>query len=915
MPGTYVAIDLETTGLDPERDRITEVAAVRFTEDGEVVETFQSFVNPGRAVPRFIETMTGVTTEMVLTAPPLEAIAPRLIEFIGGGPVVGQNVGFDLGYLRREGIALDVQAFDTARLSRVLLPQLASHGLADLARVLGIEVGEVHRALPDAELAARVFLGLRRRALELEPARRLQLARVISMEDPLLAAEIAGDAWREVPAEERAFSLPEPAPQRPALERRDPPLPVRPEEVRAMFQAAPGILDGFEVRQQQLDMAEAVREAFVDGGHWLVEAGTGVGKSLAYLVPASLYAVRNGARVIISTNTINLQEQLLGKDIPALKRMLIAAGAIKDESDLRVALLKGRANYLCLHRFAANYAAGLGDPDFARLAATLLLWLPETTTGDRAELSLDQSDWRTWQRLSAQEAECLSRQNAYVREGRCFLQRARSAAESAHIVVVNHALLLADLASGRTAIPAFDHLVIDEAHNLEDVATKQFGASVSRRMFDEALAGLYRAAERGQRAGGVAALLRSLGRGSCVAAAEVLERAVDDARQVSGAPFVALGALDRGPSDDGRLLLTGAVRSSPDWGAVEQGWDTLDSALRRVFEAGINAAQVVAAETGGESRSGLVSEVEAAVRKVEELRSVAAALMTGFQEGMVTWSAQDRDGTASLEAAPLHVGPRLWEELFSECRTVVGTSATLSAAGSMAYTAERLGLSDVESVQLGSPFDYERSTVLAIPTGLPDPNSAGFDDAAAAAIEQLVRVSGGRALVLFTSHAALQRTANRAREAIEEAGIAVLVQGQDGTPQQLTRDLLANPRSVVFGTSSFWEGVDIRGDALSLLVITRLPFAVPTDPVHRARSEQYERPFFEYSLPSAILRFRQGFGRLIRSRDDRGVVAVLDNRIFTKRYGVEFVRALPRCTTLRADLPTIVAQTAKWLAR
>lgn len=915
MPRTYVAIDLETTGLDPERDRITEVAAVRFTDAGEVVETFQSFVNPGRAVPRFIESMTGVTTAMVRDAPPLGEIAPRLIEFIAEGPVVGQNVGFDLGYLRRAGVALDVPAFDTARLSRILLPQLGTRGLADLAQALGIEVGEVHRALPDAELAAQVFLQLRRYALTLEPARRLQLARVISMEDPLLAGEIAGDAWREVSEAERAFSLPEPAPPLPVLERRDPPLPVRPDAVLAVFEAAQRALDGFEMRRQQLDMAEAVREAFVDGGHWLVEAGTGVGKSLAYLVPSALYALRNGARVIVSTNTINLQEQLVGKDIPALKQMLVAAGAITSESELRVALLKGRSNYLCLHRWAANYAAGLGDPDFARLAATLLLWLPETTTGDRSELSLDQSDWRTWQRLSAQEADCLSRQNAYVRDGRCFLQRARNAAESAHIVIVNHALLLADLASGRTAIPSFEHLIVDEAHNLEDVATQQFGASVSRRMVDDALAALHRAADRGQRAGGVAALLRSLGRGTTEAAAEALERAVDDARQVSGAPFLALGALSRGPGDDERLLVTGGVRSSPDWGAVEQGWDALDAILRRVFEAGMNAAQVVAAESGGDARSGLVSEVEAAARKVEELRSTMAALMMGSREGTVVWSARDRDGVAALNAAPLHVGPRLWDELFSDCRTMVGTSATLSAAGSMAYTAERLGLADVASVQLGSPFDYERSTLLAIPTGLPDPNGTGFDEAAAEAIRQLVIASGGRALVLFTSHAALQRTAARVRDALEDAGIAVLVQGRDGTPQQLTRDLLASPRSVIFGTSSFWEGVDIRGEALSLLIIARLPFAVPTDPVHRARSEQYERPFLEYSLPSAILRFRQGFGRLIRSRDDRGVVAVLDNRIFTKRYGVEFVRALPRCTTLRADLATVAARTAKWLGR
>ncbi|MDZ7726711.1 MAG: hypothetical protein U5Q44_00150 [Dehalococcoidia bacterium] len=240
-------------------------------------------------------------------------------------------------------------------------------------------------------------------------------------------------------------------------------------------------MDAFEERPQQREMASYVRDALAGGGQYLVEAGTGVGKSLAYLVPAALHALHNERRVVVSTNTIGLQEQLLTKDIPALRQMLVDAGVIESDEDLRVSLLKGRANYLCLQRWTASYGASMADPDFGRLASSMLLWLPETETGDRSELGLDHNDYLTWQRVSAQDADCLSRQNSWVREGYCFLARARRAAESAHIIIVNHALLLADLAAGGSAIPAYDALIVDEAHNLEETATRQFGASVSRR--------------------------------------------------------------------------------------------------------------------------------------------------------------------------------------------------------------------------------------------------------------------------------------------------------------------------------------------------------------------------------------------------------------------------------------------------
>ncbi|HXU24424.1 MAG TPA: helicase C-terminal domain-containing protein [Tepidiformaceae bacterium] len=934
MTPTYVALDIETTGLDPERDRITEIGAVRFRPDGTELETFETLVNPGREIPFFIEQLTGVTNEAVRGAKRVKDVMPELLRFVGNDPVVGQNINFDLSYLRREGAALGPRSIDTAELSRILMPARQPRNLVDLAATLGVEAPVHHRALPDARTAAAVFVALLHRLERLPTTARYQLARLVSLGDLPLAELIGGDEWSNTPLSERHLPTVRPGPEYPQLVRLDPRVPVQPEEVSRAFDAAINVVERFEERQEQRAMAEAVRRAMTDGGHWLIEAGTGVGKSLAYLLPAALHALRNGDRVVISTNTINLQEQLLSKDIPALRQILQAAGVIEDGSELRASVLKGRSNYLCLRRWIATYGSGLGDPDFAHLAAAMLLWLPETDTGDRSELNLDKSEWTTWQRFSAQDTDCLARQNSYVREGKCFLQRARKAAESAHLIIVNHALLLADVASGGSAIPAFDHLIIDEAHNLEDQATQQFGGSVSRRTLSDALDALHRPiAGREHREGGVAALLNAFPDPAVQDAGKALQAAVARAHLYLGPAFDALAAESPRPGEDDRLLVSRSVRTRPTWSDVEIAWAALDRSLRDVGQAAALAAKALTATKMVEEPDVLAGEVDTAARKLDESRAILQELMSTTDDATIVWIGRERDGGASLNAAPLDVGPRLWEELLSKRRTVVATSATLSAGGTaagltataangaargaangaMEYSARRLGFDSPEVLQLGSPFDYHRSTLLAAFTDIPEPNSAAYTPAVADAILQLVRASEGRALALFTSHAALRSVAAIVRPELERDGIVVLAQGIDGDPRRLTELLQASPRTLILGTSSFWEGVDVRGDALSMLIIAKLPFGVPSDPIYKARSEQYDSPFGQYALPGAILKFRQGFGRLIRDREDRGVVAVLDRRIWEKSYGAQFVSALPDCTRFRGDTLAVASRAREWL--
>ena len=914
-PSGYVALDLETTGLDPGRDRITEIGAVRFDGEGRELAVFDRLVNPGRPIPLQISQITGITDADVRGEPPFEALADELAAFVGESAFVGQNAAFDLTFLAEAGLEFGGPVLDTLRLARILFPE-GPGALGDLAAELGIEMPVAHRALADARATASVFLALRRRAEALPPGERASLARIVALEDPALARELGGEALDaeaafEAPALPEAWRAPEP------LERAEVPRPVTAEEARAALAGAARVLERFEERPQQAQMAEAVAEAFADGGHWLIEAGTGVGKSLAYLIPAALHALRNGERVVISTNTIALQEQLLGKDVPALREILREAGAIAEPEELRVTQLKGRANYLCARRWASQQAS-LDEPEIARLAATLTRWVPHTETGDRSELRLGRDAFGAWPRVCAADTDCLSAKPrpSFVRDGRCFLQRARQRAASAHLVIVNHSLLLADVTKG-SVLPSYDRLIIDEAQNLDGVATQQFGMQVGPSAVQAALDAIYRPPAPNRRASGIAART-----GFLIALDEATSDDLIDAVTAAGervaAPFTALQAL-RG--DEYRLRITSAVRSGDEWGAVETGWAALDGALKRVIQRGAGAVPLLREQ----GRTDEADEMDIALRQLRDLVGELEALVGSSGQETILWVSGNRDGTSALNSAPLEVAPLLESALFNPrtdeegaakpLRTIVATSATLMAGGSMAFTAEQMGLAEAATLELGSPFDYERTTLLATPAAFPEPNRPGYDAAAADAITKLALASEGRALALFTSHASLQRVAEMARGALERAGISVLVQGRDGSPRQLTNHLREHSRAIIFGTTSFWEGIDIRGEALSLVVIARLPFPVPTDPIHETRSETYDDPFRDYSLPLAILRFRQGFGRLIRDREDRGVVAVLDTRVRTRRYGAEFLDAIPVCTRLSADVGTIAARTREWLAQ
>jgi len=854
---------------------------VALSDDGavELGERFATFVQPGRTLDPAITRLTGIRDKDLAGAPQPEAAVASLAAFVGGWPLLGHNVAFDLAFLELSGFPRGAATLDTAELASILLPSTASYGLGPLAAVAGVDVAVAHRALDDALTCASLLPHLVRRARSLPPL----VAEEASAYAPALGAPAAAlfaaaaasavrEAWAEPPA-------PPPRRARPAgavPAARDAFGPDGP-LARAM--------GGFEDRPEQRSLAVAIEQVLETGGALVAEAGAGTGKTLAYALPA-LGRAAAGERVIVSTHTLTLQDQLVRKDLPDLQRALGTA--------VPVAVLKGRGNYLCPRRWQLFRAAAATGEE-VRLLLKTLVWRADTATGDRAELNLPGADGALWPRVSADDESCTARRCAATRGG-CYLERARAAAADAGVVVVNHALLLHDARAGNTILPDAPCVVVDEAHRLEEVATDAFGY----RLEDSRLR---RDLDRIARSTLVIGALRS-GEPARTASAEGLRAEIAQAHERAAETFAALGAVLAGAD---RLRLTAGLR------ADEERWLPVELAAERLAD-GLGGVRI--AGEGLASHGGDEDEAAEFASALTELTGAQLAIARGIHDarpGEIAWLEAASD-SLGLFVAPAHVGGAIRRTLADRHRSVVLTSATLAVAGSLSFALERLGLAGhAEVLRVGSPFDYASQATLLVPTDIALPHEPAFTEEAAAVIADVASAIAGRTLVLFTARAALREVAERLR-GLEETGIAVLAQDVDGSRRALLERFAAE-RAVLLGTQAFWEGVDLPGDVLRCVVIARLPFDVPDDPLVEGRAERYEDPFREYQLPQAALRLRQGVGRLIRTKADRGAIVILDRRIIARDYGPTLLASLPPARVVHApsaDLGTLVAE---WCAR
>ena len=629
----------------------------------------------------------------------------------------------------------------------------------------------------------------------------------------------------------------------------------------------------YEHRPGQIDMARAIMRAFEEERHLIVEAGTGTGKTLAYLVPAVAAALAGRGRVIVSTGTKNLQEQLMEKDIPFLQSIL--------PKPFAATYMKGRSNYLCLNRLARVEGTpildGLEEVDYFQEVCD---WARQTKIGDRAELANLPESLSFWRHIDARPESCLGQKCPDFDP--CFITRMRDRAKEADIVVVNHHLFFADLALRHgnygSVLPDYTAVILDEAHLIEDVASEYFGSQVSNYQIDD--------------------VIRDISMLKLEDADVDREVTRSSARMSHFADDFWMGFRE-GRGEEGRYPIvpgTFAKRNvDGEFEATRLGdlYTSLDGAITRL-------------ETTLDAIKDKTPDIESVVRRLRQLRFDLQFIVTGVDKKFVYW-VERRNRGIFLRASPIDVAGLLQDKLFDAVPTVVLTSATLSSGGNFAFIRNRLGLDTADDLIAESSFDYDSQAILYLPPRMPDPRSREWSDAAADEVIQILNATEGRAFVLSTSLAGMQSLFENVWAEVE---YPCLVQGSASKGQLLSR-FRETPNAVLFATSSFWQGVDVRGEQLSCVIIDKLPFAVPTDPIVAARQRYIEdsggSSFHEYSVPQAIIALKQGLGRLIRSTTDRGVLAVLDPRLRTKPYGRTFLRSLPQCrvTSSIEDLAAI----------
>lgn len=630
----------------------------------------------------------------------------------------------------------------------------------------------------------------------------------------------------------------------------------------------------YEFRRGQLEMAQAVERAFQDNRHLIVEAGTGTGKTLAYLLPALRLCATTGRRVIISTGTKNLQEQLFFKDVPFLESLL---------GPLRVCYMKGRANYLCRHKLFAlrNQPILSGLEEISQYQA-IAEWEKTSETGDRAEIDDLPEASALWAKLDARSEACLGQTCPDYQ--RCFITEMRRRAAESDVVIVNHHLFFADMAIRQQAggapdagvLPEAGVIIFDEAHELEDVASSYFGIGLSNLKFEDL-------------ARDVETLLRSKGelKSEVVSAAQMI-------RERARMFFGALPTRTAAGGGEGRMPFTNRDEFLEDHGDVYLG---LLNGLHRM--------------EGELEKLRSVEESQPLRRRAGTIREQLKFLLESEDRNTVFWLERrsGRHTTTHLQATPIDVSELLRELLFQNYPSVVLTSATLTVQGGFTHMRKRLGLDEARELVVPSHFRYDRQALLYLPPEMPDPREPGFQEEAAHRIRRMLDITRGRAFCLFTSY---QQMRDLYERLLIEVPYPLLLQGT-APRKALLEEFRQTPNAVLFGTSSFWQGVDVQGEALSCVIVDRLPFAVPSDPVVQARMRAIEeaggRPFFEYQVPSAVIALKQGFGRLIRSLEDRGVLMLLDPRLERQRYGRIFLESLPpyRITQNIADVEAFFA--------
>jgi len=941
----FVSIDLETTGLKAGVDEIIEVGIAKFDLLGNYQE-FQTLVRPESRLTRFISNLTGLADKDLRDAPMFDEVRTEVMDFIGDLPIIGHNIQFDIDFLKAQGIRTTNINFDTWELGALLLPTAEKLNLASLAELLGVQTERSHRALDDAICARDIFIVLYQRLQQL-PDRTLAdmkmfLSRsdssIITLLPPTSKPRTNNESYFDFQTKTATSNVKVNSEADTSRES------YSVSEIWNFAEQTQTLLADYTPRVNQQLMSEVIEENLITGGELVLEAGTGTGKTLAYLLPALIRSMASGERVVVSTQTKNLQDQLKESDLPiAIDLVERFNNANNSNSTIRpqisVEVLKGKGNYLCLERwFTLRSSRTKLQARESRFYARVATWVEQTATGDSAELYMTSQDEETWRSISATDTDCLSRRCEFAQDGSCFVLRAREKASMANIVVVNHALLLANATQNEQILPSYEHLIIDEGHRLEDVATDHFGGMISIKSVEDLLkSGLVQ--NKRERKNKPLSFL-----GHFKALEGYVQGNPSEVEKIIRTRDIAIGRLRELREDlrdffenhgDARhpgqaaghenrqqeFSLTAGARSQPAWEELSHNSDLLLSSLK-FLRREIEQLWAVVRSQHKATPQGDLQEVAIAINgflgELSGMSDTIQRVMIDESRSDILWiSRRDRD--IRLGCAPLVPGDHLREYLFQDRKSVLVTSATLQdidtdGRQSFKFILEQIGLPDAFTSSWPAPFNYKNQAKVVIVNDIANPSETDYSIQLHEAIFHAVNALRGRTIVLFTSHDALRKATAALRDRLAEIDVRLLSQGIDGSATRLVRELQSGESTVIFGAAALWEGVDIPGRALSQIIVVRLPFPSPVDPIHAARGEQYEDSFSEYLLPRAILRFRQGFGRLIRHEGDKGIFTILDSRFSTARYGVRFAQSLPDAEIETVQLADLQSEITNWLA-
>ncbi|WP_456274257.1 ATP-dependent DNA helicase DinG [Bacillus sp. AK031] len=932
IPQKIVVVDLETTGNSPKKgDKIIQLAAM-VVQDGVIADTYTTFINPDVAIPSFIEELTGINDDMVKDAPEFAEIAPKVLELLDGAVFCAHNVQFDLGFLQAEleeaGYnSFTGPSFDTVELAKITLPTADSYKLTELSDRLSFTHSRPHQADSDALVTAELLIYFIEKLSTLPLVTLEQMERLSSWlksDLSLLFSNILADKRKSIEDIDPELEVYRGI----ALKRKTalPQNPLLPAEITyphgdndktALLSA---VLSGFEKRDGQFYMMDKAHEAMSESRHVIIEAGTGVGKSLGYLLPAVYHSKQNGIPVVLSTYTIQLQEQLLEKEIKFLKKML--------NFPFNAVLLKGKNHYLNLFKFEQSLTEDENHYDTAITKMQILVWLTSTKTGDVDELNLTSGGRLYWNRVRHDGWHI--KKDPWV--GRDFYLHARAISKEADLVITNHSMLLADVVSDSKLLPSYDTVIIDEAHHLEKSARSHFGRVIDYLSAKFVIGQLgtwdqrqlFHKLERILEAHLIKPQLHSFELDRFVTE---FYREIEECFSIITALFTKQAKKRKGVQKI-QMRLTDSVLSSKEWQPAIMCIERVVSQMKRLSNEMMERLQKLK-----EKESELEDSERAAVEEFFSFLVEWDELKSGFQDVFLSPSKNDviwlegdlrsLPNSLMIQSQLASVGDKLKQSFFDVKKCAIMTSATLTVQNSFRYFIEEIGLSDhnIDTYKISSPFNYSEMTKLFIPTDVPEIQNVSLDEYVEAIATHLIGVAQatkGRMLVLFTAFDMLRKTHDLMKDSGLLEDFVLMAQGiSSGSRTRLTKNFQRFDKAILFGTSSFWEGVDIPGEDLSCLVLVRLPFSPPDEPVAQAKSEilknEGKNPFSYHSLPEAILRFKQGVGRLIRRSTDRGIVIVFDRRIITARYGKAFLESIPDMPVRQGELQEMVELIEDWL--